>query len=70
MPQITSRELVAFFLKQRFYASSQTGSHLTLRHSDGRRVTVPVHAGDLGRGLVIGILKQGGYSADDFLRPA
>jgi predicted RNA binding protein YcfA (HicA-like mRNA interferase family) len=32
-------------------------------------VTVPLHGGrDLGRGLVQSILKQAGFSVDDYLR--
>lgn len=32
-------------------------------------VTVPMHTGcDLGRGLAIRILKDAGYSVEDFLR--
>ncbi|MCC7365846.1 MAG: type II toxin-antitoxin system HicA family toxin [Dehalococcoidia bacterium] len=69
LPQLKSAELVAFFRRQGFADDRQTGSHLTLLHPDGRRVTVPVHSGaDLGRGLAVRILKDGGYTVDDYLR--
>jgi predicted RNA binding protein YcfA (HicA-like mRNA interferase family) len=70
MPQVTAREIVRFLKKQGFAKDRQDGSHLTLWH-EGRRVavTVPIHTGcDLGRGLAIRILKDAGYSVDDFLR--
>ena len=72
MPQITARELVAFLKTQRFVEVRQSGSHLTLVRSSENlttTVTVPVHAGcDVGRGLAVRILKDAGFSVDDFLR--
>ena len=70
MPQVTARELVRFLNAQGFEEDRQTGSHLTLWH-EGRRVsvTVPVHTGcDVGRGLAVRILKDAGFSVDDYLR--
>jgi predicted RNA binding protein YcfA (HicA-like mRNA interferase family) len=70
MPQVTARDLVRFLKSQGFEEERQAGSHLTLWHP-GRRiaVTVPVHTGvDLGRGLAVRILKDAGFSVDDFIR--
>jgi len=70
MPQVTARELVRFLKAQGFAEDRQTGSHLTLWH-EGRRtsVTVPIHTGcDIGRGLAVRILKDAGFSVDDYLR--
>ena len=70
MPQVSARDLVRFLRSQGFVDDRQAGSHLTLRHL-GRRVsvTVPMHTGcDLGRGLAVRILKDAGFSVDDFLR--
>ena len=69
MPQVTARELVRFLKAQGFAEDRQTGSHLTLWH-EGRRtsVTVPIHTGcDIGRGLAVRILKDAGFSVDDYL---
>jgi len=46
------------------------GSHLTLWNERTRTsVTVPVHTGcDLGRGLAVRILRDAGFSVDDFSR--
>ena len=70
LPQLTARELVAFFRSQGFQDQRQSGSHLTLFHPDrGLSVTVPVHTGvDIGRGLALRILKSAGYAAEDYLR--
>jgi predicted RNA binding protein YcfA (HicA-like mRNA interferase family) len=70
LPQLTARELVRFLKSQGFTEDRQSGSHLTLIHAGKRlAVTVPMHTGcDLGRGLVHRILKDAGYSVEDFLR--
>jgi predicted RNA binding protein YcfA (HicA-like mRNA interferase family) len=70
MPQITSRELIRFLKSQGFSEDRQTGSHLTLWHEQKNlSVTIPVHTGcDLGRGLAVKILKDAGFSVDDYLR--
>lgn len=70
MPQVTARELVAFLKAQGFVEDRQSGSHLTLWQATRQvAVTVPIHAGcDIGRGLAVRILKDAGFSVDDFLR--
>lgn len=70
MPQVAARELIRFLKAQGFREDRQTGSHLTLWH-EGRQVsvTVPAHTGcDVGRGLAVRILKDAGFSVQDFLR--
>ena len=70
MPQVTARELLRFLQNQGFVKDRQTGSHLTLWHGDRKvSVTVPVHTGcDIGRGLAIRILKDAGFSVEEYLR--
>ncbi|MCL4235704.1 MAG: type II toxin-antitoxin system HicA family toxin [Deltaproteobacteria bacterium] len=69
MPQVKARELVRFLLAHGFTEDRQSGSHLTLR--DGIRgisVTIPIHTGcDVGRGLAMRILKDAGFSVEDFI---
>jgi len=70
MPQVTARALVRFLRSQGFVDDRQSGSHLTMWHA-GRRVsvTIPVHTGcDLGRGLAVRILKDPGFTVEDYLR--
>lgn len=68
MPQVTARDLVQFLKAQGFVEDRQSGSHLTLWH-EGRQIsiTVPVHTGsDIGRGLAVRILKDAGFTVDDY----
>lgn len=70
MPQVTAEEIVAFLKRQGFVEARQAGSHLTL-WSEGTAmvVTVPIHRGcGLGRGLAVRLLKDAGFSVEDFLR--
>ncbi len=70
MPQVSARELVTFLKSQGFVEDRQRGSHLTLRHEQQRvSVTVPVHTGsDIGRGLAVRILRDAGFTVEEFLR--
>lgn len=70
MPQVTARELVRFLRAQGFVNDRQSGSHLTLWHRERNvSVTIPLHTGcDVGRGLAVRILKDAGYSVDEYLR--
>jgi predicted RNA binding protein YcfA (HicA-like mRNA interferase family) len=70
LPQVTARDLIRFLKSQGFVEDRQSGSHLTLWNETSKiSVTVPVHSGcDIGRGLAVRILKDAGFSTDDFLR--
>lgn len=70
LPQITARELIRFLKFHGFVEDRQSGSHLTLWHETRKvAVTVPVHTGcDIGRGLAARILKDAGFTVDDYLR--
>lgn len=70
MPQVTARDLVRFLKSQGFVEERQSGSHLTLWHEEREvSVTVPIHTGaDIGRGLAARILKDAGFTVEDYLR--
>ncbi len=70
MPQVTARELVRFLKAQGFVEDRQAGSHLTLWNEQSKAaITIPIHKGcDLGRGLAIRILKDAGFSVEDYLK--
>jgi predicted RNA binding protein YcfA (HicA-like mRNA interferase family) len=69
LPAITAKELVLFLKRQGFVEDRQRGSHLVLFHpATNRTVVVPIHGGDLGRGLARGILKDAGFSVEDYIR--
>jgi predicted RNA binding protein YcfA (HicA-like mRNA interferase family) len=69
LPQLSARDLIRFLKAQGFVEDRQSGSHMTLWHAERRiQVTVPIHAGDIGRGLAARILKDAGYGVDEYLR--
>jgi predicted RNA binding protein YcfA (HicA-like mRNA interferase family) len=63
-----ARDLVRFLLRQGYRKARQTGSHLVLEHPDRPLLVVPVHRGDLPKGLFLRILKDAGFTLDDFRR--
>jgi predicted RNA binding protein YcfA (HicA-like mRNA interferase family) len=70
LPQLNGKELIKILEKIGFKAIRQEGSHVFLRHPDGRTTVVPVHAGEnLDRGLLNKILKKDvGISREEFER--
>lgn len=59
LPQISANELIKILLKIKFQVTRQSGSHVFLRHSDGRTTVVPNHPGEnLDRGLLNKILRH------------
>ena len=58
---MTARELVRRLEQGGWQSIRQTGSHRHFKHPDHPGVvTIPMHAGDLSKGLVLAILKQTG----------
>jgi predicted RNA binding protein YcfA (HicA-like mRNA interferase family) len=49
-----------------FEVRRQSGSHVVLRHADGRQTYVAMHTGDVPNGTFQAILKQAGLSEDQF----
>ena len=68
LPLINAIELIKILGKIGFKAVRQEGSHIFLRHDDGRTTTVPNHPGEkLDRGLLNKILKKDvNISREDF----
>ncbi len=66
LPSLTGREVIAILERQGFVQVRQSGSHVIMKHADGRRTTVPLHAGrDLGRGLLRQIMRDANLTVDD-----
>jgi len=63
----TAQKLLRFLRRQGYLEKRQTGSHLILVHAKRRMLVVPVHKGDLPRGLFLQILKDAGFTETDFL---
>ncbi len=66
LPSMSAPEVVRLLERHGFERVRQSGSHIILRHADGRRVTVPMHKSkDLGRGLLSRIMKDADLSIKD-----
>ena len=69
LPMLTSEEVLKALKKRGFSVVRQRGSHVRLRHQDGRIVTVPSHSGqDIGKGLLRKILRDAELSFDDLIQ--
>ena len=67
LPTVTPKQAVAALKKAGFQEHHRKGSHLYLWHAARRRMTsVPLHPGDLHRGLLKAILKQADLTEDLF----
>jgi len=66
LPTITAVKLLSILEAHGFVRVRQSGSHIILKHGDGRRTTVPMHKGkDLGRGLLRQIMRDASLSIYD-----
>jgi predicted RNA binding protein YcfA (HicA-like mRNA interferase family) len=61
-----AREVLARLKRAGFVEVRQSGSHVFLRHSDGRMTFVAMHRGDVPTGTFRKILKQAGLTEDEF----
>ncbi len=64
---IRARELIAILEKLGFQKVHQKGSHVRMKHVDGKRTTIPFHAGEkVGVGLLRKILREVSLSRNEF----
>jgi predicted RNA binding protein YcfA (HicA-like mRNA interferase family) len=61
-----AREVLARLQRAGFVIKRQSGSHVVLRHADGRQTYVAMHPGDIPTGTFRLILKQSGFSEKEF----
>jgi predicted RNA binding protein YcfA (HicA-like mRNA interferase family) len=62
---IKPKEILRALLKIGFCKIHQKGSHLRLRHLDGRRVTVSIHNKPLAKGVLASVLRQSKISKEE-----
>jgi predicted RNA binding protein YcfA (HicA-like mRNA interferase family) len=63
------RTIVRALQHRVFEPIRQRGSHVILKHPDGRMTVVPVHEGEeIGRGLLRTIIREAGLTKDQFLQ--
>ena len=69
LPSLTGEQIIKALTRAGFITERQRGSHVYLKHPDGRATVVPVHRGEsVGRGLVSKILRDTDLDREDFLR--
>lgn len=68
-PSLSGKEVVTILKKAGFTIERQRGSHVFMKHFDGRVTVVPVHSGEtIGAGLLSKILRDVEMTKDDFLK--
>lgn len=68
LPSVTGAELLRALERTGFDVVRQRGSHVFVRHQDGRATVVPVHSGEsLGPGLLRRIARDLDLSRDELL---
>ena len=68
LPVLKHREVIAILRSLGFEEVRQRGSHVRLRHADGRVTTVPVHAArDISPPLLRQIAKDVGLTAREII---
>lgn len=69
LPLLNPKELIKILKKLGFEIIRQRGSHVYLKHKDGRCTVVPVHTRrEIGRGLLKRILNEIEISREKFLK--
>jgi predicted RNA binding protein YcfA (HicA-like mRNA interferase family) len=69
LPSLTGGQVVKALGKAGFTVLRQKGSHIYLKHPDGRATVVPVHkAESIGKGLLRSIIQDAELSRDEFLK--
>ena len=61
-----ARDVLARLQKAGFVVRRQSGSHVVLRHPDGRQTYVAMHTSDVPTGTFRSILKQSGLTEEEF----
>ena len=69
LPRLKGKEVIRALERIGFRVVRTRGSHVLLKHPDGRVTSVPVHAGEvIGVGLLRSILRDVELSVEDLLR--
>jgi len=69
LPVLKVKELVKILNKMGFSKHHQVGSHVQFKCPEGKRTTIPIHAGrDIPPGTLKAILKDIEISTEDFIK--
>jgi predicted RNA binding protein YcfA (HicA-like mRNA interferase family) len=67
IPIVSGKDTIRALTKIGYYIRSQRGSHVHLRHSTKRALTIPNHK-TIAKGTLRAILKEAKISITDFLK--
>jgi predicted RNA binding protein YcfA (HicA-like mRNA interferase family) len=65
LPVCSGADAVKAFVRIGYAVDHQTGSHIILRHSSGRRLTVPNHR-ELAKGTLRVLIREAGLTKEQF----
>jgi predicted RNA binding protein YcfA (HicA-like mRNA interferase family) len=66
LPRLTAKEIIRILERHGFNLSRSSGSHHIYKNSEGKRVTVPVHAGKIIHPkILISILRDMGMTPEE-----
>jgi predicted RNA binding protein YcfA (HicA-like mRNA interferase family) len=69
LPRLKGKEIIRALEQMGFQRARSHGSHVFLKHPDGRVTTVPVHTGEIiGPGLLRSILRDVEVSVEDLVK--
>jgi len=67
LPVLSGEEIIKALAKIGFAPVRQKGSHVFLRHADGRRTVVPLHK-EVNKSTLMDIIEQSKLTKADFLK--
>ena len=68
LPIVSGEQVINALEKAGFQVIRQKGSHVRMKHEDGRVTTVSVHAGkNIGKGLLRKILRDTELTVEEFI---
>lgn len=68
LPVLKAKELLKILKKSGFYEYHQAGSHIQMKHLDGRRTTVPYHPStEIRRKTLKGIIDDLEVTVEEFI---
>ena len=69
LPSLKPKALIKKFEKAGYVIDRQKGSHVILYHpKEYKRLTIPLHIKDLPKGTLLSIIKQAGFTKEEFLK--
>jgi predicted RNA binding protein YcfA (HicA-like mRNA interferase family) len=69
LPSLSGKQIVSILKKSGFAIERQKGSHVFMKHTDGRATVIPIHKGEtIGPGLLSKILRDVEMTKNDLLK--